>query len=168
MSHSLSPQRKQMMMEVSLATSEGRGSHFWSRFPLGACGCWILWAVLWVFSGSPALWQGQKQHLLGLLPGPLKVARGREWLSWHPVILIHLGRERTNMFGLCAWFSGPSEPENEGKANKYVTRSVLEDGSSYSGVMLTGLMGSEQGYQPYLVQNIWEVKKTVLINTSRI
>lgn len=58
------------------------------------------------------------------------------------------------MFGLCAWFSGPSEPENEGKANKYVTRSVLEDGSSYSGVMLTGLMGSEQGYQPYLVQNI--------------
>lgn len=168
MSYSLSPQRKQMMTEVSLATSEGLRSHFWSRFPLGACNCWIFWPVLWVLSGSCVLWQGHQQHLLGRLPGTFKAARRREWLSWHPGILRHLGRERTNVFVLSAWFTGPSEPENEDKANKYVTSSVTEDGSSYSGVVLTVLMGSEQGFQPYLAQDIWEVKKTVLINTSRI
>lgn len=145
MSYSLSPQRKQMMTEVSLATSEGLRSCFWSRFPLGACNCWIFWPVLWVLSGSPGLWQGCQQHLLGCLPGTFKATRGREWSSWHPGILRHLGRERANMFVLSAWFTGPSELENEGKANKYVTCSVTEDGSSCSGVMLTVLMGQSRG-----------------------
>lgn len=78
MSHSLSPQRKPMMTEVSLVTSEGRVLQFWSRFPLGACSCWIFWPVLRALSGSPALWQRHQQHLLGLLPGTFKATRGRE------------------------------------------------------------------------------------------
>lgn len=115
MSHSLSPQRKQMMTEVSLATSDRRGLHFWSRLQLGACSCWIFWPVLWVLS-APLCCSTLINSTCLASCRTFKATRGREWLSWHPAIFRHLGRERTNVFGLSAWFTGPSEPENESKA----------------------------------------------------
>lgn len=53
------------------------------------------------------------------------------------------------MFGLAAGFSGPSEPENESKATKYVTSSETEDGSSHNRVN-----GLRAWLQPCLVQDI--------------
>lgn len=95
--------------------SDRRGLHFWSRFPLGACSCWILWPVLWVLS-APLLCATLINSTCLASCRTFKATRGREWLSWHPGIFRHLGRERTNVFGLSASFTGPSEPENESKA----------------------------------------------------
>lgn len=56
------------------------------------------------------------------------------------------------MFGLAAGFSGPSEPENESKATKYVTSSETEDGSSHSSH--NRVNGLRAWLQPCLVQDI--------------
>jgi len=45
----------------------------------------------------------------------LQGQQGREQSAWRPGTLSLAGRGRRKLFGLSAWFAGPSGPDNAGK-----------------------------------------------------
>lgn len=59
--------------------------------------------------------------------GPSRPARKGE-ISLVPRNLEAVGRGRRNRSDLSNWFTGPPEPEDEGKGNKYTTCSAIENG----------------------------------------
>lgn len=74
------------------------------------------------------------------------------------------------MFGLSAWFSGPSEPENGGKQNECDLLSHRVAACLRTALaMLTVLPGlGSRAYCSHLIQEVGKLKKGILVNTSRI
>lgn len=161
MSHSLSPQRKQMMTEVSLAPVtgggciSGPGSHL-GLVAAGFCGqcsgCCQLPCAVPRSSTAPAWPPAGPSRPPGkgvtvLAPRNLQTSReGKDKCVWS-VCLVH----RT----FRAW-------EREQSHKSVPQRMAAPAGALFC------CGRSEQGCQPYLVQGIGGVKETVLTSTSRV